>query len=340
MRPICIALALVCGACEYRTKPSPEVAQALIKAGNEPLERQLDITVETVKTPPPAEAGPYRIGVNDQLHIVVLGHPEFSGAGLRGEGRLVGYRVQRDGMVYPPMLDGVKAAGLTIAEMRASLREALAKFIKDPAVSVDVLEFKSQMFYVLGEVEEPGVFAVDGNTTLLQGLAMARGINTTGDIENAYVIRQSKLLPISLGDILLRGDTSRNVYMEHGDMVYVPDKSKWRVYVLGEVTNPGIVPMGQQGMTLADAIAAVGGVSPLYANRSQIRIFRGSWSQPKQYTLTREDVLVYGNSIRLRPGDRIFVAETGIAAYSRFMTLLTPFIQTGATAATFAAALK
>jgi len=340
MRLLVGLLLLALPACEYRTRTNPEVAETLVKENGLPLERHAGLTVETVETPPPARAGDYRIGVNDTLHLVVLGSPEYSGAGQRGEGELVGYRVQGDGKIYPPLLDGVQAAGLTIPELRASLREALAKYLKDPAVSVDILEYGSQRFYVLGEVERPGVFPVDGTKTLLDGVALAGGIRTSGDIEGAYVIRAGKLLPVSLGDILLRGDTSRNIGMQDGDMVYVPDKSNWRVYVLGEVLRPGIVEMGPSGLTLADAMAAVGGMNPLYAKRSQLRIFRGSWSKPKAYTLSREDVLVYGTAIRLQPGDRLFVAESGLAAYSRFMTLLTPFIQSGATAAAFAAALR
>jgi polysaccharide export outer membrane protein len=340
MRPLGLLLLALAIGCEYRTKPHPDVAEVLVKEGQAPLERQLDVTVETVETAPPEEPGPYRIGPNDRLHVSVLGHPEFSGAGQRGEGQLIGYRVQRDGKVYLPMIDGLDVAGLSIPEVRKKLRTALEKYIKDPGVIVEVLSFESQRFYVLGEVEEPGVFPVDGNKTLLDGIALAKGIRDTGDIENSFVIRGSKLLPVSLGDIMLRGDTSRNVFLQHGDMIYVPDKSKWRVYVLGEVVQPGIVPMTRRGLTLADAIAAVGGLDPVSANRKKIRIFRGSWARPKAYTLSREDVLMYGASIQLRPGDRVFVAETGLAAYSRFMTQLTPFIQTGATAAVFAASLK
>ena len=86
-------------------------------------------------------------------------------------------------------------------------------------------------------------------------------------------------------------------------------------------------------------MAYVGGIDPVNAKRSEIRLFRGSWQKPKAYRLSTEDIYRYGVSIHLRPGDRIIVAPRGLATYSRTVTLLTPFIQSGATAAAVAAAL-
>jgi polysaccharide export outer membrane protein len=275
----------------------------------------------------------YRLGVNDVLHITVVGHPEFTGAGTRGEGQLVGTRIQKDGRIYPPMLEGIRAAGRTVPELRTDLQKALSEFLVKPQVGVEVLRFESQRFYVLGEVDKPGVFQVDGSTTLLEGIAKAGGVLDSGNLEGGYVIRGRTLLPINLADLLLRGDTSRNVYMKHGDFVYVPDKEDWRVYMLGEVMEPGIVPMNRRGLNLAEALAAVGGINPLFAKKSEIRLFRGGWQRPQSYRLSTEDIYAYGTSIRLRPGDRIIVAPSGLATYSRVMTLLTPFLQTGVTAA-------
>jgi polysaccharide export outer membrane protein len=337
--PLLLAV-LVAAACQSIPETNPETVQALVDAGRQPIERVRGLTVETIQTEPPSGPAEYRIGRNDVLHLVVVGHPDFSGLGQNANGTIVGTRVQSDGKIYPPMLPGIQAAGLTIAELRASLQEALAKFIVEPQASVEVLRFESQKFYVLGHVGQPGVFPVDGNTTLLEGVARAGGIRETGDIEGAYIIRESKLLPVSLGDILLRGDTSRNVVMQHGDMVYVPDKTDWKVYVLGEVEKPGIVPMDWRGLNLADALAAAEGIDPLYAKRSEIRIFRGGWQNPQAYTVSTEDVYQFGTSIQLKPGDRIIVAERGLATWARTITLLTPWMQSGATLAAVAAAFS
>jgi polysaccharide export outer membrane protein len=316
-----------------RPRTNPDTVSALVKENYVSLGTRTDLKVESIETELPPQVDEYRLGVNDVLHITVVGHPEFTGAGTRGEGQLVGTRIQKDGKIHPPMLPGIQAAGRTVPELRADLREALSEFIVKPQVGVEVLRFESQRFYVLGEVDGPGVFPVDGSTTLLEGIARAGGILDSGNLEGGYVIRDKKLLPISLADLLLRGDTSRNVFMKHGDLVYIPDKEEWRVYVLGEVLHPGIVEMNRRGLSLADAFAAVGGINPLFAKRSEVRLFRGGWQRPKAYRLSTEDVYAFGNSIRLHPGDRIIVAPSELATYSRVMTLLTPFLQSGVTAA-------
>jgi polysaccharide export outer membrane protein len=144
---------------------------------------------------------------------------------------------------------------------------------------------------------------------------------------------------VSLGDILLRGDTSRNVAMQSGDMVYVPDKTDWKVYVLGEVEQPGIVPMDWRGLNLADAIAAAEGLDLTNASKSEVTIFRGGWQRPQAYTVSITDVYQYGASIQLHPGDRIVVGTRGLASWARTITLLTLWMQSGATIAAVSAAL-
>jgi polysaccharide export outer membrane protein len=330
-----IPLLLLLAACTSTPETNPETVQALVAAGRAPIERSLK--VETIATEPPAAAGEYRIGPNDVLHVVVVGHPELTGDA--SQGAPVGLRVQRDGKIYPAMIEGLPAAGKTTSEVRDALQQKFAAYIKDPQVAVEVLKFESQKFYVLGHVARPTVLPVDGNTTLLDGIAHAGGIRETGDIEGAYVIRGGKLLSVSLGDILLRGDTSRNIPMQNGDMIYVPDKTDWKVYVLGEVKKPGIVPMDWRGLNLADAIAAAEGLDLLNSKKSEIKIFRGGWQKPQAFTVSITDVYTYGTSIALHPGDRIVVGTRGLATWSRTITLLTPWMQSGATIAAVAAAV-
>ena len=331
---------ILLAACNSTPKTNPAVVAALVEEGKVPARRSPNLDVEVIRTVLPAQAAEYRIGPGDVLNVAVLGHPEFNAVTKSTAGEVVGVRVQPDGKLYLPMVAGIQAAGKTTGELRGLLAAALAKYVKQPQVSVDILTYASQKFYVLGQVQQPGVFPVDGNTTLLEGIARAGGIRESGDIDGAYVIRAGKLLPVSLGDILLRGDTTRNVTMQQGDMVYVPDKTDWKVYVLGEVKQPGIVPMGDRGLNLADALAYAQGIDPLNADRGVIRIFRGTWRRPRDYTLSTEDVYRFGTSIRLTPGDRIIVAPRGLASWNRTLTLMLPFINTAMAASTAAVAAR
>jgi polysaccharide export outer membrane protein len=280
------------------------------------------------------------LGVNDELQIVVPGHPEFTVTRYAtATERPIGQLVKADGKIYLPMVGGVAAEGRTVLELQEDINERLRKYLKEPHASVDVVTYASQRFYVLGGVNAPGVFFVDGRRTLLEGIGLAQGIRDESDIEGAYVVRGRTLLPISLGDLLLRGDTSRNIVMRHGDLVYVPPELEQQVYVLGEVRTPGVVPVPRRrGLSLAQAVASAGGLDPLYASKKEIRVFRGGWQAPTSFHLTADDLYEYGEAIRLHPGDRVVVAESGLATWNRAVTLMLPFLDTVIAASLAAAA--
>ncbi len=281
-----------------------------------------------------AQRDEYRIGKNDVLNIYVVDHPEMSSQRVN-LGQISGSVVQKDGYVYLPVIGRIKAEGRTVVEFRAALEQAAARYVVDPQVSVEILEYASQKFYVLGNVAKPGAFPVDGDTTLLEGLGLAGGAGPGADLESAYVLRNGELLPISLADLLLRGDVERNIYMRDGDVVYVPDGSDKKVYVLGEVARPSVVPVLRERITLAEALAAAGGPTPAEGRR-EIAVIRGGFARPVVYTVDLERALLVDERIALRPGDRVVVAPTGLSTAAKYMRQILPFLQ-GAQAVGFAA---
>ena len=89
-------------------------------------------------------------------------------------------------------------------------------------------------------------------------------------------------------------------------------------------------------LTLAAAIAAVGGLDLDYAAQDQIRIFRGGWKYPRAFTLSSSEVYKYGESICLQPGDRILVAPSGNATWGRSLKQFLPAISGAASLAAVA----
>lgn len=273
----------------------------------------------------------YRIGKNDVLNVFIVDHPEMSSQRVN-LGEISGTVVQKDGFVYLPVVGKVQAAGYTVVEFAEHLRKTASSYIVAPEVSVEVLRYASQKFYVLGRVQKPGAFPVDGDTTLLEGIGFAGGIDPAGDLEAAYVLRGGKLLPISLADMLLRGDVERNLLMRDGDVVFVPDNADKKVYVLGEVLKPSVVPIQRERITLAEALAAAGGPT-IAQSRSEISILRGGNARPIVYTVELEEALLYDDRIALRSGDRVIVAPTGLSTASKYMQQILPFLQAGGTVA-------
>jgi len=258
------------------------------------------------------------------LAIFVMDHPELSSQRIGTE--VSGTTIRKDGNVHLPVVGPVRAAGLTLTEFEQALRESAARFVVAPQVSVEILRHESQKFFVLGQVRQPGAFAVDGDTTLLEGLSLAGGIPETADLSEATVVRSGTILPIDLLDLLERGDTSRNVYMQAGDVVYVPSRADAKVYVLGEVQQPRVVPITGTRITLAEALASAGGPSPARARR-ELAVIRGGFAKPIVYRIDLEQALLVDEHVLLRPGDRIVIAPTGLSSASRYMQQVLPFLQ-------------
>ncbi|MEM6992524.1 MAG: SLBB domain-containing protein, partial [Myxococcota bacterium] len=225
-----------------------------------------------------------------------------------------------------PIIGELAAAGLTLTEFEAALQKRAGAFIVEPQVSVEILEYASQKFYVLGEVPKPGAFPVDGDTTLLEGVGLAGGIPPTADLEGASVIRAGKLMPINLADILRRGDVSRNIFLRDGDVVHVPDNVAKKVHVLGEVVRPMTVPIERDALSLAEALASAGGPSPARARR-ELAVIRGGYAKPVVYIINLERALLFDDAIKLRAGDRVVVAPTGLSTSSRYMEQILPFLR-------------
>ncbi len=267
----------------------------------------------------------YRFGNGDVLHI--WGDTDFlRGFGETTKGEVVGTRVKPDGQVYLPVLGAVPAMGRTVIELQEDIRKRLKKYKDSPFVSVDLIEPRSQKFFMLGAVSKPGVYPVDGQVTLLEGFSHAGGASPEADIQSAYVVRDRNVLPVSLADLVLRGDTSRNIYMRHGDLVFVPSREEAKVYVLGEVRSPGAIPIRNGRLTLVAAVSAAQGLIPESADQNVIRVFRGGWGSIRTYTLSASELYAVGADIGLYPGDRILVAPTQLATFQRSLVLLQPFI--------------
>ncbi len=325
-----VLLILALGNCTCGGIPGKQGSLDELLSGKPPQTDEIPLAaralnVEQVTTELDPQIDEYRIGPNDVLNITVLGHEELSSARDFNRG-IVGTIVKKDGHIYLPIVGRIKAEGFTVEQFHRVLAEALAGYVKTPQLTVDVLKYESQKFYVLGQVNNPGAFPVNGQTTLLEAIGLAQGIKSEGSLEQAYMIRGKTLLPINLANLLLRGDTSRNVFMRHGDLVYVPSAEDQKVYILGEVLQPKAVQIPHGRLSLAQALAECGGLLSVEADEGSIKLVRGNWQEPTVYTLNYETVLAHGDRIYLVPGDRVVVQPTTLTLASRYMQQILPFL--------------
>lgn len=123
----------------------------------------------------------YRIGAQDLLEINVFGVDDLT--------RTV--RVNSNGQISLPLVGAVMAGGRTTPELEQDITARLANgFLQNPQVTVFVKEYTSQRITLEGAVKKPGIYPLTGKTTLLQGIAMAEGLDPLADLGGVVIFRQ------------------------------------------------------------------------------------------------------------------------------------------------------
>lgn len=124
----------------------------------------------------------YTIGPLDTIAITVFQEPDLTVRDMQ---------VDAAGKVVLPLVGSIQAAGYTATELAASIAKALSKeMLVNPQVSVVVQNAISQKVTVQGSVTEPGIYQLQGPTTLLDALAMAKGTTRVASLDDVAVFRQ------------------------------------------------------------------------------------------------------------------------------------------------------
>jgi len=123
----------------------------------------------------------YPVRPKDKLTLRVFNEPDISQDELR---------VDDVGMIQIPLIGSVKAEGRSVDELSSDIASRLAaRYIKNPQVAVSVKEPAPSYVSVEGEVEKPGVYEIDGRTTLLAALARAESPTVTAKLNEIVVFR-------------------------------------------------------------------------------------------------------------------------------------------------------
>ena len=164
----------------------------------------------------PAPPAGYRIGPQDVLQISVFGNEALS--------RTV--PVRPDGMISLPLLNDVKAAGLTPMELRDSLMKKLVEFVPSPEIAVIVTEVRSFTISVIGQVMKPGRYDLKSSATIVDALAMAGGFKEFAGRSRIVVIRAeggaSKRISFDYDKMGASNRPQENLPLRPGDIVMVP----------------------------------------------------------------------------------------------------------------------
>ena len=253
----------------------------------------------------PLFAAEYVIGAADVLFVSVLGNKDLDTVAS----------VTPGGKISFPLVGDVQAAGLTAEELAGALTRMLSEKIKSPVVSVSLREINSYRVYVLGGVARPGVLSSKSQITLLQALALAGGLTPGADLTLGYVARGNRRVEADFRKLVVQGDLSQNITLKPEDVVVVPASSKNAVFVMGEVKNPGPIPLEQEGgLTILQVLARAGGFSQ-FAKPSRTVIIREEGSGKQIIPVDVEKIIDNpqgGKDVVLKPGDVVFVPQGGL----------------------------
>ena len=177
------------------------------------LSIQLFITAPCLAGP----SGTYIIGAGDILEIVTWKEPDFS----REE-----VLVRTDGFISFPLLNDVKAAGLTPNELKISLQKGLADYVTKPEVTVTIVTSNSKKFYILGEVLNTAEYPLNKNLTVLQAFALAGGFTEWASKKEIILMRkengEDKIYRVNYKAIVKGKDIGQNIILRPDDTIIVP----------------------------------------------------------------------------------------------------------------------
>jgi polysaccharide export outer membrane protein len=270
-----------------------------------------DPAVSTAQTAPaqPAVAGggahPLRLSAGDLLDVKVLGtvDPDFSPK----------LRVDDSGAITLPYAGRVRVAGRT-AEDAALLIEATFRdkdILKDPHVSVSVLEYATQGVTVVGEVKNPGVYPMLGTHSLLDLISAAGGVTPTAGKGVTITHRDDPNHPQIVNIETRPGSTAGfNVDVQPGDTIVVSHAGI--IYVLGEVGKPGgFLIENSDRLTVLQAISLAQGTSRT-ASPDKSKLIRKTATGREELPIQVKKILAdKAPDMMLADGDILYVPGSG-----------------------------
>jgi len=315
------------------------ITPQLVKSERELREKQVSQDITKLLGKP----APYTIDNGDVISVVVWDHPELSNAATVSTGGPVGpgadastsaatappagFMVDHEGMIQFPYAGPIKVAGMTQDQARNLLTSKLAKYIKNPRVTLRVQSYRSKRVYVDGEVKNPGLQAInDIPMTLVEAINRAGGVLPTGDQSQILVNRGGENYHINLPQLVQRGVNPASIMLTNGDVVRVRSRDESKVFVSGEVVSPRALPMHNGRLTLNEALGESGGVNPLSGDGSQIYVVRKNGTDQVVYQLDGRSpgALAMAEGFELSPKDVVYVAATPLANWHRAISLILP----------------
>lgn len=214
-----------------------------------------------------AQVRDYALGSGDIISIRVFQSPDLS----------LESRVSEGGTINYPLIGELNVSGLTSASVGALIAKRLrdGNFLKQPYVTVGIVQFRSLQVSVLGQVAKPGKYPMEqSGSRVTEVLAIAGGAMPTAADVVSLITRDAagkeRKIEVDIPALMQSGDASKDVLVKNGDIVYVPRAPVF--YIYGEAQRPGQYRV-ERNMNVMQALAVGGGPTARGTDRG-LRITR------------------------------------------------------------------
>ncbi len=231
----------------------------------------------------------YTLGPGDEIDVRVWGQINFSQP----------LTIDRSGDVFLPQVGRISLAGLQFGQVQDAIRSAIGRVYRNFEVNVNMGRLRSIEIFIVGQARRPGTYTVSSLSTLVNALFASGGPSARGSMRGIELKRNDKVITtFDMYDLLLRGDKSKDVALQAGDVIFIPSAGP-RVAILGTVETPAIYEIGHN-TSLGEVLEDAGGLSSVAAGK------RAILERVNQHSALRsEDVELdaHGSSKTLVDGD-------------------------------------
>ncbi len=260
----------------------------------------------------------YVLGPDDQVTVRVLDVEEITEKPVR---------IDMSGQIRLPLAGRIKAAGFTVEQLENEIAVRLKEYVKEPEVTVEIAEFRSQPVSVIGSVKNPGVHQLEGRKTLVEILSLAGGLaddagysvkiarrlewapiplsTAANDASGKYSVAQ-----VPLRQILDASKPEDNIFIKPFDVISVPRAEM--VYVTGQVQKAGgYILRERETLSVLQALSLAGGLGP-GASAKDARILRptGAGASREEIAIDLKQIMTgRARDVPLRAEDILFVPE-------------------------------
>ena len=248
----------------------------------------------------------YVLGPGDEVVLRIWGHDNFNG-------RLV---VDRNGAIYVPQVGAIHVAGQRFADLPAQIQKELNRTFRNYQMSLNLGQLRSIQVFVLGEARRPGTYTVSSLSTAFNAILASGGPAVQGSMRAIQVRRNgATLTTLDLYDFISRGDRSKDVVLQTGDVLFIPVVGG-QAAVGGSVRHPAIFEL-LPSSTVSELLALAGGLSST-ASEARLSIERIEAHRQRQALSIALDTAGLGT--RLSDGD-VLHADSVLGGYKDSVTI-------------------